>query len=116
MAYKRKKQILKILKRSCITNKIVWLGHERSYKAGWETYKNACKREKERIRNWSKMVELRKSNIMRMLSDCLSGMSITDELTPEKRQLANQMVAMTETDTTCDRDFYDHILQSKKKR
>ena len=115
MATKRKQQILRIFRKSCITNKIMWIGHERSRATAKKAYMRTVRREKERMRNWTKMIDERKSNILHILNDCLAGMSITDQLSPEKRVFANQLVAMTETDVTYSSALYEHIMHQSKR-
>ena len=42
MGYKRKQRILRIIRRSALTGKAVWLSHQRSYQTEWTAYKRAC--------------------------------------------------------------------------
>lgn len=115
MTKKRNYSIRQILK-SCITGTAVWIYFGPSKEAARKAYWRACRHEAERVRQIGKMAARRKANILQMLNDCMAGLPITAELPPEKKAAARQLLAIAEEDTLSDRSFYNHILETRRRR
>lgn len=115
MTKKRNYNILRILK-SCVTGTAVWVYMGPSAEAARKAYWRACRHEAERMRQISKMAARRKANILQLLNDCMAGLPITAELPPEKKAAARQLLAIAEEDTLSDRSFYNHILETRRRR
>lgn len=112
---KRKKHTTLVIRYSCLTGKAVWIYNAPSNTAMWTAYWRARKREVERVRNWSRTVGLRKSNILRLLNDCTASVSITDDLPPDKREAAQRLRKMAEA-KPCHRDFYNHLMEERRRK
>jgi predicted Fe-S protein YdhL (DUF1289 family) len=109
-----KGQILDI-RYSCLTGRAVWLHTGPSKGAVWTAYSRACSREVERMRNWREMTAERKSNVMRLLNDCLAGQPLMEELPPEKKAAVKELLEVAKN-RECDREFYEHVMEERKRR
>lgn len=109
-----KKKIYRIIRRSCLTGKAVWLSPERSYKVEWQAYKNACEREIRYVRQWKQTMAIRRQNILQMLDELMARMPILGELTPEQKAAIKQIRDIADNPPELYRDFYDHILAERR--
>ena len=115
MVTKRKHKVIRILHRSCLTDQPVWLSPQRSRQAEAKAYKRACKHEIERIKGWGKRIEQRKGNILHLLSDLMANIPIFASVAEEQAEAAKQLNAIAEKSPLCYRDFYNHIMERKRK-
>lgn len=112
---KRKRHIVTILRRSCITGKVVWVyrgtpqGHEKAY---WR----ACRKEVKRVRMWMQKVNERRRNISRFITGCMSALPLTHEMTKEQKEAAKELQRIEKNEQPCHRDFYDHIMEETRRR
>ena len=116
MAYKRKKRILKVIRKSALTGKAVWVGHARTYKNEWENYKAACRKEVNRMRQWAHTVNRRKRNVMRLLGKLTEGLPIIGDIPPELRAAAKSITQIADDEPPKHSDFYDHIKEESRQR
>lgn len=105
-----------IIRKSCLTGKAVWIYRGPSKQASWKAYWRACCREEERVRNWPQTAARRKENILRLLSDCMSGLPLTGELPPEKEAAARQLLAISKKGIPCRSEFYEHFMEERRRR
>ena len=115
MKHKNKRTTL-VIRYSCLTGKAVWLYYSPSDSAMWTAYWRARQAEMERVRNWNSIAAQRKANILRLLSDCTAGMTITDDMDPEKREAAMRLRKIAETPKRCDKEFYNHLIEERRRR
>lgn len=113
----RKSKLVRIIKRSCLTGKVVWIYHGHSHEAGRKAYARACKKEVRRIRQWTARMAARKKTLMRLLGlgDSRSS-GIYDGMTPEQKAAAKEIIKMGKQPPPQSRDFYDHIVEESKRR
>ena len=115
MVNKKTYNVTVILK-SCITGRAVWIYRGPSRNAARLAYWRACRKEVERVRRWTEAAERRKANITRILTELTAGMPATAELPPEKRQLAKQLLSLSEKKIPAGGAFYDHIMEEQRRR
>lgn len=111
-----KQRLLTVIRRSCLTGKAVWLYQGLTKTASNMAYCRACKREIERVKNWAEKIERRKSNILRLMNDCLAGLPLTAELTDTQKSAVLLLKKTSNERLVCDSDFYEHILTQKTRR
>ena len=104
------------VRRSCLTGKIVWIYRGPSVAAAKKAYWRACERELKRVKNWSQTIQQRVADIEGFISVCMSSLSITDELTPTQANAARQLQAIRKRCPSCHMDFYDHIVEERRRR
>ena len=111
------KKHITIIKRSCLTGKAVWIYQGASHQTARIAYWKACKREIHRVRYlWGLMEARRGKNIARLLTACTEQMPLTSQLKPEQKKAAQQLQQSAKRGTSCDRDFYEHIVAEGKHR
>ena len=114
---KKKKPAVTIIKRSLLTGMAVWIYRgSGAAKTVWAAYDRARRSELERVSHWSEHVAQRKANILRMLNDCMANMPINEPLPPEVEAAARRLVSMAETPPDIDLEFYNHIMEEKRRR
>ena len=116
MSYNRKKRILTVIRKSVLTGKAVWVSHSRSYQAEWKAYRIACNKEVNRMRQWGNIVNRRRRNIMRLLSDLTEGLPILGDMPPEQRAAAMVLRQMADMEPEKQSDFYDHLHEEKRQK
>ena len=104
------------VRRSCLTGKIVWIYRGPSKAAASQAYYRACKKEMAWIRNCEKRVARRRANIARFLADCMAELPINVELSPQQKEAARQIQALEKKDSDCHSDFYEHIMEERRRR
>ena len=118
------RHIVTIIKRSCITNKVVWVYRGVSREAGRRAYYRACKKELEKVRHWMERMADRKRRLTMMLrmpessgpSDTGSSANIFGgELTDEQRRAARELVKLSKQEQPPHSDFYDHIVEERRR-
>ena len=105
-----------VIRRSCLTGKIVWVYYGLNKKAAYVAYCRACKEEIKRQRNWEETSEQRKRRILKMLNDCLAEIPITTPLTQDQAAKARELRAIAKEDIACHREFYNHIMEERRRR
>jgi len=100
---------------SCLTGRAVWIHTGPTGAALRVAYCRACSQEVERINNWHETTDGRRSNVMRLLNDCLAGMSIMEDLPQEKKAAVRALLDIA-NNRDCDRDFYDHVMEERRLR
>ena len=113
--FKNKIHSVTIILKSCLTGTAVWIYRGKSRNAARKAYWFACRKEMERVRRMAEAAERRRANVMRMLSELTAGMPATAELPPEKRQLARQLLSLSERKEPAG-EFYDHIMEERRRR
>jgi hypothetical protein len=112
---KKKPKYTKIL-HSCLTGKVVWIYRGPSREAMQKAYQRACKKEIERVRNWSERMARRTASITRLLTDLLADKPIDEELTPEQQEAAKELQAISKKQEECHSEFYKHIMEERRRR
>ena len=112
----KKYRIIKGIRRSCITGKAVCFSYYDRRKSEWEAYKRACKREVERMRQWSNVVSRRQKNILKLLNELTANLPIIGDVPPEKREAARFLAQMAASEPPKQSDFYDHICEEKRQK
>lgn len=113
---KHRKHTTLVIRYSCLTGKAVWIYQSPSDPAMWQAYWRARKKEEERVRNWNKETAQRKANILRLLNDCTTSMSINGELPTDKRDAAMRLRRMADTPKPFYSEFYCHILEERRRK
>ena len=111
----KKKGVVTVIRRSCITGKIVWVYRGPSEEAARRAYHRARLREIERVRHWGETVKARADGIMRLLSDCMAKFPINAQLTPDQAEAARTLKAAATMPVPCHMDFYDHIIEEARR-
>lgn len=108
-----------VVKRSCLTGRIVWVYNGSSEDAARKAYWRACKREVWRIRNWMKKMIRRRRRLLSVIthSDSSSvSSSAFKQMMPEEQKLARKIMQLAKGEPQADREFYDHIIEEAKRR
>ena len=112
----KKRPKVTIIRYSCLTGKAVWVYRGPSKGAACLAYWRACKAEIERVHHWSDIVVQRADGIRRLLTQCMADKPIDAELTAEQKEGARQLMAISKKPPVCDREFYDHIMEERRRR
>ena len=112
---KKNKNVV-IIRKSCLTGKPVWIYEGPSEGAARNAYWRACKKEISLVRNWGDHTERIRSSISHFLTELTSRFSLTDEMTPEQKEGARKLQKMMEEEDVCYREFYDHIMEERRRR
>lgn len=116
MAYKRKKRILKVIRKSLLTGQAVWVSHKRTYIDEWKAYKLACNKEINRMCGWDYVMARRKKNILGLLNELTANMPILGDIKKEQREAAKTLTQMADNEPSKQSDFYDHIKEEERLR
>lgn len=131
----KRRHLVTIIKRSCITNKVVWIYRGASREAGRHAYWKACKKELEKVKQWAERMADRKRRLTLMLGSSDSSSSSGNgssgnkasgkgssanmfggELTDEQRKAARELVRMSKQEPPPDMEFYNHIVEERRRR
>lgn len=120
----RRRHLVTIIKRSCITNKVVWIYRGASRNAGRLAYWRACKKELEKMKQWAERMADRKRRltmVLGMSESSLSGSKSSGnrsggELTDEQRKAARELFRMSKQEPPPDMEFYNHIVEERRRR
>lgn len=112
----RRSKLVIVVRKSCITGKVVWLYRGKSRAAARTAYWRACREEVRRVHHWSETTAERKANIITLLNACLADLDITDRLTPQQVVAARQLRSLSKEDIASHREFYEHILEERRRR
>lgn len=108
------RELVTIIKRSCITGKVVWIYRGVSREAGRRAYYRACKQEIRRIRQWTARMTVRQLALMQVVglggSSSSSGSGIYEDMTPEQLAAVKEISKMGCQPPPLDREFYNHIV------
>ena len=110
-----KKGLVTVIKRSCITGKIVWIYRGPSENAARIAYYRARNREIERVKHWDETCKKRADSIMRLLSNCMAKLPINAQLTKEQEEAARELKAAAEMPMPCHTEFYEHIIEEARR-
>jgi hypothetical protein len=105
-----------MIRRSCITGKIVWVYRGMSKNAGWVAYHRVCKKELERVKHLPEMEAEYKAQILKLLNDCMANLPINAELTPDQKAAAKKLLKMADEMPPYDMEFYNHIVEERRRR
>ena len=108
-----------VLKRSCLTGRIVWAyrgDEEGARKAYWR----ACKKEVRRVRNWMKRMANRRRQLLRIITP--RRQHFGEQLHAEEHESSSngrqhaRSYQLAKKEPPLDRAFYDHIIEEAKRR
>ena len=105
-----------ILRKSCLTGKVVWIYCGPSKNAARAAYWRACQKELERVRLWNEKMQRRRASIRRFLNDCTASLPIDAEMSPDQKEAARQLQAIERKGPDCDKGFYDHVIEERRRR
>lgn len=106
-----------IVKRSCLTRRIVWVCRGASEEAARKAYWRACKMEVRYIRNWTKSMIRRRRLLMNIVTHGDDGAASNPALkSSRKRELTRRLIQLAKEEPVPDREFYDHIIEEAKRR
>lgn len=115
----KRRHLVTIIKRSCLTGKVVWIYRGASHNAGRHAYWKACKKELEKVKQWAERMAERKRRLTMMLGmteSSLAGNIFGGELTDEQRKAARELVKMGKQEPPPDMEFYNHIVEERRRR
>lgn len=112
---KRNRPVI-VIRRSCLTGKVVWIYKGSSKGAAYTAYCRACKREVERMRRWGETTAERRANILRVLNDFLADIPLNAKLSPEQKAAVKKLQQLSKEDIACHREFYEHIMEERRRR
>lgn len=134
----KRRHLVTIIKRSCLTGKVVWIYRGASRNAGRHAYWKACKKELEKVKQWAERMADRKRRLTLMLGSSDSNTSANGssgngssgkasgkgssanmfggELTDEQRKAARELVRMSKQEPPPDMEFYNHIVEERRRR
>ncbi|MBO4499167.1 MAG: hypothetical protein J5732_02810 [Bacteroidaceae bacterium] len=113
------RKLITIIKRSCITDKVVWIYQGVSYEAARIAYWRACKKELEKIKHWTEQMADRKrmvGAVMGVLSCSSSSSVFDDHMTDEQRQAARELAKLRKEEPAMYTGFYEHIMEERRRR
>lgn len=113
---KPKRKILKIIRKSALTGRAVWVSHVRNYRTEYYAYKWACQKEVNRMRQWAHTMNRRRRNITRLLTELTASLPIIGDIPPEQRSAAKILTQMADKEPPKQSDFYDHICEEKRQK
>lgn len=117
---KKRKKTVTIVKRSCITGKIIWVYRGASSNGAHVAYWRACKKEVRRVRQRKAIMNERRRRLMKLLA--ISDSSSTDSSifgacrTPEQVKAIKSIIQMWKQEPSQDRNFYDHLIEEARRR
>jgi len=111
---KKKKHLY--MRRSCLTDKVVWLHWAVSLGAKRVCYHHAWKHEEKLARKWPKMEANRRHVILGILAECLDDIPLWQPLTQEQREAGKRLQALAEESVPFYRGFLDHEREERKRR
>lgn len=118
------RHIVTVIRRSCITNKLVWVYRGVSREAGRQAYYRACKKELEKARHWMERMADRKRRLTMILGipensgppgTGHSGNIFGGELTDEQRRAARELVKLSKQEQPPHSEFYNHIIEERRR-
>ena len=115
MDYKKQHKVT-MIRRSCITGKVIWIYRGKSRNAGYQAYHKAVQHELERVKHWPEYVAERRARILKFLNDRLAALPINAELTPKQKACVRQLKKIADEPQELDLDFYNHIMAERERR
>jgi DNA topoisomerase VI subunit B len=107
---------VRIILRSCLTGKAVWVYVGPSKEAARRAYYKVCKEELERVRNWPNYIKQRSERIGRKINEMIANLPINVPLTPKQKEAIKQLRAIQNEVEPCDMEFYNHIMEEARRR
>ncbi len=105
-----------VIRKSCLTGKVVWIYKGKNRHAARTAYYRACREEARRTRKEKETKAQRRKNILKVLEDCLDEIPITEALTPKQVEAARQMRNISNEDIGSHREFFEHIMEERRRR
>ncbi len=112
----KKRRPVTVILRSCITGNVVWIYRGPSQEAARKAYQRVCRKEIERVRGLGERMARRTAAITRLLTNCLADKPIDAALTPEQQEAARELQAISRKQPECPGEFYDHIMEERRRR
>lgn len=112
---KSTEQVL-VLRRSCLTGRIVWLYRGASKRAAATAYYRACIKELHDHKHRNHQQAERQRNIMHILNECIADLDPTLPLTKEQQQSARLLRKLAEEPISTSNDFYEHVVEERRRR
>lgn len=112
----KKKRIITIIRRSCLTGIPVWIYRGPSTEAARRAYRLACKKEVRRVRMWMQKVNERRRNLSRFVARLTASLPPESDLTQVQRDALRMLRNMEKAEYVCHRDFYEHIMEETRRR
>lgn len=110
------KHLVTIIRRSCLTDKVVWIYRGPSHAAARRAYYRARFKEIERVRHWAEATNRRRSNINALINSFLAELPITTVLTDEQKEILYKIRKISNQDIRCDTEFYEHIRAVERQK
>ena len=116
MKIHRRNNLVTVIRRSCLTGKVVWIYRGQSHDGARQAYWRACRKEVRRVRMWMQKVNERRRNLSQFVSRVTGSMPPAAELTQEQREAARQLRLIEKREYPCHREFYDHIMEETRRK
>lgn len=113
---KRKRKILSVIRRSCVTNRAIWAGHARSYQAEWKAFRRACIEETFRMQQWQNIMARRRRNIRNVLAELTARLPIIGSISEEQRNAVRTLTSIGNNDMPKQSELQDHVREVKRQR
>lgn len=105
-----------VIRKSCLTGRVVWVYKGKSKASSYVMYLLACRRELAREKNKASVDEQRRKNIMNVLNECVADLCFAGPLTPEQEAAAKELKRLAEEPVATCNEFRDHILEERRRR
>ncbi len=110
------KHLVTIIRRSCVTDKVIWIYRGPSQIAAKRAYYRARCKEIERVRHWAEATNRRRTNINDLINHFLAELPITAVLTDEQKETLCKIQNICNQDIMCDTEFYEHIRAMERQK
>ena len=105
---RRERQIL-VLRRSCLTGKVVWLCRAKNRPAANNAYYRAKQAELLLSEKWDSLVDAWRAWLTQVLRAFLDRMAVTDQMADTQVAAARRIQALAREDIPRDTQFLEHI-------
>lgn len=110
------KHLVTIIRRSCVTDKVIWIYRGPSQIAAKKAYYRARCKEIERVCHWQEVTNRRRTNINDLINHFLAELPITAVLTDEQKEILYKIRKISNQDIRCDTEFYEHIRAVEREK
>lgn len=110
------KHLVTIIRRSCVTDKVIWIYRGPSQIAAKRAYYRARCKEIERVCHWQEVTNRRRSNINLLINNLLADLPIMTSLTSEQEEVLRQIQEICNQDIRHDTEFYAHIRAMERQK
>lgn len=111
-----KKNIITVIRRSCINGLVVWIYRGPSKDAAKKAYLRACKQEVKRVKTWMQKINDVQRSISLFISSCMDSMPINANLTDTQKNAVKQLQHIRNEQRPCHMDFYNHIIEEARRK